>query len=50
MDVTVAAITAYVDQPTVDRIFDIGMVEAIQKPVKSSVMDELINKYYKKAD
>lgn len=48
MGVAVVAITAYIDQPTVDKIFDIGMVEAIQKPIKSTRMDELVNKYYKK--
>ena len=46
MGVAIAAITAYIDQPTVDKIFDCGMVEAIQKPIKSTRMDDLVSKYY----
>ena len=49
MKVAIAAITAYIDQPTVDKIFDVGMVEAIQKPIKSTRMDDLVKKYYKKS-
>ncbi len=49
MGVSIAAITAYIDQPTVDKIFDTGMVEAIQKPIKSVRLDDLIAKYYKRA-
>lgn len=47
MGVAIAAITAYIDQPTVDKIFDCGMVEAIQKPIKSTLLDDLVRKYYK---
>ena len=46
MGVSIPAVTAYLDQPTVDKVFEHGMIEAIQKPVKSSQMDFLIEKYY----
>ena len=48
MGVVVAAITAYIDQPTVDQIYDCGMIQALQKPVKSAVIDELVKKHYRK--
>ncbi len=31
-----------------DKIFDTGMVEAIQKPIKSARLDDLVKKYYKR--
>ena len=46
MGVSVVAITAYIDQPTVDKIFDCGMVEALQKPINSVLMEQIITKYY----
>lgn len=36
MGVSVVAVTAYIDKPTVDKIYDVGMVEAIMKPIKNS--------------
>ena len=47
MGIAIAAVTAYIDQPTVDRIFDCGMIAAIQKPIKSCFMDKFIKKHYK---
>ena len=47
MGVYIAAVTAYIDQPSVDKMFDCGMVEAIPKPVNSVLMAQLIKKYYK---
>ena len=46
MGVSITAVTAYLDQPTVDKVFEHGMIEAIQKPLKSSQMDFLIEKFY----
>ena len=44
-DVYVAGVTAYVDQPRVDKCFDVGMVEVIEKPVNSEKIKTFINKY-----
>lgn len=47
MGVAIAAVTAYIDKPTVDKIYDCGMVEAVQKPIKNTIMKELLAKYFK---
>ena len=45
MGLIVVAISAYVDKPNLDRCFEVGMVEAIQKPINSTLIDQLILKY-----
>ena len=39
MGLAIIAITAYIDQPTVDKIYDHGMVEAILKPINTKIMN-----------
>ena len=47
-DVYVSGVTAYVDQPRVDKCFDVGMVEVIEKPVNSEKIKSFVNKYKEK--
>jgi len=43
--VTVAAVTAFMDAPTVDKCFDVGMVECLNKPVNHGELGMLISYY-----
>ena len=46
MGLAVAAVTAFVDKSTVDKVFAAGMVQAVQKPVQNSQLKKLIKKYH----
>jgi len=44
--VNVAAVTAYTDRKTVDRCFEVGMVEVLHKPVSQDGLQELMIDIY----
>ena len=43
--VTVAAVTAYMDSPTVEKCLEYGMVEVLNKPVSHSELEMLLSYY-----
>ena len=47
MPAVVAAVTAYVDDSTLNQCFDIGMVDVLSKPCDYNALESLIKKYHK---
>ena len=43
----VAAVTAYVNDETLNQCFQVGMVEVFGKPIKASELTAFVKKYYK---
>ena len=44
----VAAVTAYVNDDTLNQCFQVGMVEVHGKPITAKSLGDFVKKYYKK--
>ena len=42
----VAAVTAYINDQTLNQCYSVGMVDVLSKPVDSKILKKLINKYH----
>ena len=43
----VAAVTAYVNDKTLNECYAVGMVDVLSKPVNSKILDKLVKRYHK---
>ena len=46
----VAAVTAYINDQTLNQCYSVGMVDVLSKPVNSKTLDKLIKKYHKSTE
>ena len=44
--VSVVAVTAFVDTETVDRCYETGMVDVLNKPVNQENLEKVLETYY----
>ena len=46
MGLAIVGVTAFYDNEIVEAMFKSGMVDAVQKPISNSKMEEIIRQYY----